>query len=438
MAPSINPAVAAALESYIDKLTLGDNPVLPGAVVHVVDAHNNTLFTHGSSSTLSLSKNSMASAQSVSKLVGAIAYLQLVDRGLATLDDPQLITTHLPELAALKVLTGYEMQEDGTKKWLFEDRKGDITPRMLLNHTAGLGYIWFDTLIADYLQDRLGPGAAQQSMLDPYNTLLATPLLHQPGTTINYGQGLEWIGILIERLTQQSLETYLREHIFTPLNLHEMGYMSYLGGDVLHRPTNAGKFWLQTLRTPQAFHPMDPTEPVLITRPDTFPTGPYHTGLIGAGLAVSAADYAHLVTVLLPANAGVDPVTRHRVLSATAVSSITSPSLPAHLRDDARVVRASGIMPVNFAIALDAPQRDPHGSYGLACAVQGRRRELASGKRGRSAGSVYWYGMANAEYWVDGEAGVVVFVNGNFMPWNDEAWVEFVAGVEGLVYEGLE
>jgi hypothetical protein len=95
-------------------------------------------------------------------------------------------------------------------------------------------------------------------------------------------------------------------------------------------------------------------------------------------------------------------------------------------------------MPVNFAIALGVPQRDPHGSYGFACAVQGGRRELASGKRGRGAGSVYWYGMANAEYWVDGEAGVVVFVNGNFFPWNDEAWVEFVAGVEELVYEGLE
>jgi methyl acetate hydrolase len=51
---------------------------------------------------------------------------------------------------------------------------------------------------------------------------------------------------------------------------------------------------------------------------------------------------------------------------------------------------------------------------------------------------VYWYGAANTEFWVDGESGIVVFVNGNFYPWNDEAWMEFVAGVEGRVYEGLE
>ena len=438
MARSINPAVATALKSYIDKATLGDDPILPGAVVHIVNAQNNTLFTHGSSSSWSLSKNSMAAVYSVSKLVGAIAYLQLVDRGLATLDDPQLITTHLPELAALKVLVGHETQEDGTKKWLFEDRKGDITPRMLLNHTAGLGYIWFDTLLSEYLQDRLGPEVATISMMDPYRELLAGALVHQPGTKTNYGQGLEWIGILIERLTHQSLETFLRENIFTALNLTEMGYMSHLGGDVLHRPANAGKYWPQTLRTPQGVVPMGPADPERITRADAFPAGPHHMGLIGAGLAVSAADYAHLVTILLPANAGVDPVTQHRVLSADAVKAITEPSLPPHIRDDARVVQASGVLPVNFALALDAPQRDPKGSYGLACAVQGARRVLGSGKRGRSEGSVYWYGMANAEYWIDGEEGVVVFVNGNYGPWNEECWVEFVAGVEELVYQGLE
>jgi hypothetical protein len=81
---------------------------------------------------------------------------------------------------------------------------------------------------------------------------------------------------------------------------------------------------------------------------------------------------------------------------------------------------------------------DPEGSFGLGCGVQGAERVLADGSRGRGKGSVYWYGAANTEYWVDVERGVVVYVNGNYYPWNEEAWTKFVAGVEKRVYEGLK
>jgi hypothetical protein len=50
----------------------------------------------------------------------------------------------------------------------------------------------------------------------------------------------------------------------------------------------------------------------------------------------------------------------------------------------------------------------------------------------------YRYGAANTDFWVDGEKDIVVVMTGNFFPWNDEEWVKFVAGVEGIIYEGLE
>jgi CubicO group peptidase (beta-lactamase class C family) len=37
----------------------------------------------------------------------SIAALQCVERNLITLDDPTSISTHLPELAALEILTGF-------------------------------------------------------------------------------------------------------------------------------------------------------------------------------------------------------------------------------------------------------------------------------------------------------------------------------------------
>jgi hypothetical protein len=87
-----------------------------------------------------------------------IACLQLLDRGLVTLDDPALIETHLPELASLRVLKGYKdtSTDDGEGKGepVWEEAKTKITLRMLLSHTSGtfikpplrLGLILIDTL----------------------------------------------------------------------------------------------------------------------------------------------------------------------------------------------------------------------------------------------------------------------------------------------------
>ena len=57
---------------------------------------------------------------------------------------------------------------------------------------------------------------------------------------------------------------------------------------------------------------------------------------------------------------------------------------------------------------------------------------------GRRAGSFYWYGLANMDYWVDPNAGIAVVANSHFFPWQDPAWVEYIAEVEQAIYDGLE
>lgn len=66
-----------------------------------------------------------------------ISCLQLLDQGLLTLDDPELIKTHLPEIAELRILKGYTDDEPGKGEPIWEDPKRDITLRMLLTHTSG-------------------------------------------------------------------------------------------------------------------------------------------------------------------------------------------------------------------------------------------------------------------------------------------------------------
>jgi CubicO group peptidase (beta-lactamase class C family) len=60
-----------------------------------------------------------------------MACLQAVEQGKLSLDDAEQIKKLCPELADVKVL-----KDDGT----LEDKKTDITLRMLLSHMSGFGY----------------------------------------------------------------------------------------------------------------------------------------------------------------------------------------------------------------------------------------------------------------------------------------------------------
>lgn len=432
MAPSLTSDATADLKAYIDSAVSADTPALPGAILHIVDAKNNAVFTHGSGGTVPLNENTMTMVHSFTKIIGATAFMQLVDRGLASLDDASLIEKVLPELAAQKVLTGFSDGEDGKRIPVLVNREGDITPRMLMNHTYGGGHTFFNELLKEYLADGWDK---TNEVADPYHTALKSPLLWQPGTHTNYGQGLDWLAVLIERITKQSLVEYLQANIFDPLSLEHIGYEEMYGGNITSNPKNAGLFWPRSFKQPDGTLPaMDPPVLATVERPPTWPEGKYHNHPLGTGIVTSAADYARILTAIM--NDGVDPVSNHRLLSPESAREITSPQLPAHIQNDSRVV-PSAVPGMLLPGDLEAPDMDPEGSFGLACGVQGADRVLRDGGKGRSKGTFYWYSAANAEFWADREKGIVVVAYGNFFPWNDGDWVEFVRGVEGRLYKGL-
>ena len=68
---------------------------------------------------------------SCTKLLATMACMQAVEQGKLDLDDAQQVYKLCPELKDVKVL-----KEDGS----LEDRKHDITLRMLLSHMSGFGY----------------------------------------------------------------------------------------------------------------------------------------------------------------------------------------------------------------------------------------------------------------------------------------------------------
>ncbi|CAI6282927.1 unnamed protein product [Periconia digitata] len=439
----------ADLRTFIESYTSGPTPKLPGALVHIIDTSSNELFsygTHNSSIGRALSPTeTVAVTFSVSKVIGAIAFLQLVDRGLVQLDDPRVIADKLPELARKKVHVGTKENEDGTKEWMFEDRKTDITPRMLMSHSWGGGHSLFHSALADWM-GRPERGVSHMECNetnDWYSTILDVPLLYQPGTKALYSHGPNWISVLHERITGRRLDEYMQEEMFGKMELKKIGFEGQYMGEVAARKEGEkeGPYWPNTFLRDGKFVPFSGTNETWmekIERPDAFPVGKHHWIPTDSGIVAAVADVARLLSILALPNAGLDPVTGNRILSAEAVKQITSPQLPEGIKNTGRHIISETVPDALYPVDLEAEHNDPGGCFGLCGNVQKKDRILKSGKKGRSKGTFSWYGAANTEYWVDSEKGIIAVLNGNCRPWNLDVWLGLRDGVEERIYAALE
>lgn len=152
---------------------------LPGAAVVVVGRSGEELFAHAagrrgvaSAEDATMGPDSVFWLASCTKLVTGAACMQLVERGVLRLDDGEQIEALLPELRTLKVLTA-----GGT----LEEKRKAITLRMLLTHTAGFGYSFFNERLRDW-----GFPAGVDEFSGRIEDMM-TPLLFQPGEGWEYG-----------------------------------------------------------------------------------------------------------------------------------------------------------------------------------------------------------------------------------------------------------
>ena len=78
--------------------------------------------------------------------------------------------------------------------------KRDITTRMLLLHTAGFGYDFFDETY-----NRLGVEHGQPGVITATRASLTTPLLFDPGEKWQYGTNIDWAGQVVEAIRGKRL-----------------------------------------------------------------------------------------------------------------------------------------------------------------------------------------------------------------------------------------
>jgi CubicO group peptidase (beta-lactamase class C family) len=162
---------------------------------------------------------------SMTKPVAAVAAMILVEEGKLKLDDP--VDPWLPELADRQVLNRLDGPLEDTSPAV-----RPITLRDLLTLRMGLGYIFDDTRGWPIQEAINALGILQgpprpQSLPAPevwMRGVGALPLMHQPGEQWKYDLGLDVLGVLIARVSGQTLGDFMAERIFLPLGMEDTGF----------------------------------------------------------------------------------------------------------------------------------------------------------------------------------------------------------------------
>jgi CubicO group peptidase (beta-lactamase class C family) len=151
---------------------------------------------------------------SMTKLLTTLCVLQLVERRALSLDAD--VSQHVPVLARQSILTGFS-PDDGSP--VLEERRYPITMRQLLTHSSGAGYHFMDSRLKRYVEY-----TKRGNLAGTIDELFDLPLLHQPGEGWTYGSSITWAGRVVEKLTGQSLGTYMESNIFKPLGIARIAF----------------------------------------------------------------------------------------------------------------------------------------------------------------------------------------------------------------------
>ncbi|MHB9757648.1 serine hydrolase domain-containing protein [Streptomyces sp. BYX5S] len=167
-----------------------------------------------------LARDSIFRIASITKPIVAAALMTLVEEGRIALDSP--ISHWLPELAAPNVVR----DPAGPVEDVIPAAR-PITVEDLLTFRAGWGFP------PDFSLPAVQPLFALMDPLHPQRvpepdtwlaSLAGVPLLHQPGEAWLYNACSDIQGVLISRMTSDSLPDFLAERIFEPLGMTDTGF----------------------------------------------------------------------------------------------------------------------------------------------------------------------------------------------------------------------
>lgn len=140
------------------------------------------------------------------------------------------------------------------------------------------------------------------------------PLLHQPGEKWEYGTGIDWAGIVLERATGVRLNDWIQDNIMAPLDLHSVNM--FPTKDMKQNLAFMHQKWPGTSNKSEERDHIY-REPILAETAEER-ARLFHSG--GAGLFAKPTDYVQVLAALL--NDGKSPKTGARILKKSTVDEM--------------------------------------------------------------------------------------------------------------------
>lgn len=375
--------IGPAMQKYIDQQLVPGTVTLVarhGKIVHFeaqgyMDAENK----------VPMRKDALFRIASMTKPMASVALMMLWEEGKFNLHDP--VSKFLPEFANQKVSTS---SDSSARTGELVPVKRDATIRDMLTHTAGLANSYMGNIA--FFEDavRITP----EDTLETYiKKLAALPLNYQPGEAWQYSHATDVVGRLVEVLSGESLDKFMRERIFVPLGMNDTHFFldDTKGGRLAaqYTPGDGNKIKLQDPGSTQS----------------RWITGPKKVYRGAGGLVSTAHDYVRFQQMV--ANGGeLDGV---RLLSPRTVSLMTE--------------NHTGDLPLWLP--------GPGMGFGLGYGVVVDRGKSASAM---SEGSAYWGGAYCTLSWFDREQGVVAVMMTQVRPYGH---IRIREDFQQLVYQAI-
>jgi CubicO group peptidase (beta-lactamase class C family) len=354
------------LSGYVERKEM---PGLVALVGHHDHVHVETLGTMSFGHPAPMKRDTIFRIASLTKPITAVAAMILVEECRLRLDES--IEAWLPELANRRVLKSMSSQLDDTVP-----AQRAITVRDLLTFRMGFGSVMArpDTYpiqksIREYRIGGDGPPLPSQApgTEEWLRRLGSLPWMAQPGERWMYHMSADVLGVLIARVSGQSLGAFMRERIFDPLGMKDTAF--HVPSEKVKRLPASYSFNRQT-------NTLDLYDDVASSawRPEP----PFESG--GGGLVSTIDDHFAFSRMMLKKG-------RHgrgQVLSRAAVELMTSDQLTPEQRAGSEIFFGA------------------HSSWGFGMAVAIRRNEIF-----RTPGRFGWDGGLGTSAYTDPVEGMI-------------------------------
>lgn len=386
----------AACDAVLRSVTAGQSRV-PGVVAMVTDRAGDIYSGAAGERRLGgapMSEDTVFAIFSTTKAIAGTAALQCVEEGLLDLDAPA--REYAPAIGKLQVIEGFDA--DGTPR--LRAPKTEVTTRQLMLHTGGFGYDFFNETYKRLAEER-----GQPSVVTASRACIETPLLFDPGTRWEYGTNIDWVGQVVEGIRGKSLGAVMRERIFDPLDMDEIGFTR-------SDPMKSRTAIIHARGADGSLTPMD--EFFLPDNPEV--------AMGGHGLYATIPEYMKFIRMWL--NDGAGP--KGRVLKPETVAWAVQDGLQAHQK----VGMLPGVIP---SLSNDA-EFFPGLKKGWSYTFMTNAEEAPTG---RPAGAIGWAGLANSFYWIDRKNGFGGYWATQILPFGDPVSFPGYLDFESAVYRAM-